>query len=106
MWSWLAYLQHWVSYWTGSANIPGIVHNYNFWSGFGSDISEIALVIAVFTGVIHAYRARNCEVTRCWRIGRHKTAANHRVCRKHHPDDSLSAQDVLEAHQNALDVNC
>lgn len=101
MWDWLADTQHWIAYWTGSANYPGIVHNYNFFSGFGSDLSEITLVFAIFSLIAHSYRVHNCEVTGCWRIGRHDTAANHTVCRKHHPDDKLTAKDVMEAHYNA-----
>jgi len=71
---------------------------YGWWSGAGSDVSELALVGALLAGI----RARNCEVRRCWRLGRHTTAAGHRVCRRHHPDDHLSAAQVISDHHSAL----
>jgi hypothetical protein len=68
---------------------------YGFWSGFGSDLTEFAL-IGVLLGTI---RAHNCEVHHCWRLGRHTTAAGTKVCRKHHPDDHLTEESVREAHR-------
>lgn len=67
---------------------------YGWWSGAGSDLGELALVGAL-AGML---RQHNCEVRRCWRLGRHKTAAGHKVCRRHHPDDHLTVQDVHAAH--------
>jgi hypothetical protein len=40
---------------------------YAFWSGFGSDISELALLAGIFAW----YHKHNCHQLRCWRIGRH-----------------------------------
>lgn len=37
---------------------------YNFWSGFGSDIGELAIVAAL-------YRHVNCSTKGCWRLGHH-----------------------------------
>lgn len=89
---------HWILTVTGSNNTSGVW--YGFWSGFGSDLGEVTLV-----GVLVAQlRARNCEVHGCWRIGRHATAAGHRVCRRHHPDDRLSVADVRAAHDAAREV--
>jgi hypothetical protein len=70
-----------------------------FWSGFGSDIGELAIVGSLAALIRH----HNCEVKGCPRLGRHTTAANHRVCRHHHPDGALSAQDVTDAHHAAKD---
>lgn len=67
---------------------------YGFWSGFGSDIGELAIVGAL-AGMV---RQHNCEVHRCWRLGRHVTAAGQRVCRRHHPDGHLTAEGVRKAH--------
>jgi hypothetical protein len=67
---------------------------YLAWSGWASDLSELAIA----GGLIGMVRARNCEVHRCWRLGRHQTAAGHRVCRRHHPDGHLTARGVREAH--------
>lgn len=78
---------------TGAGNEAGKA--YGFWSGFGGSIPDFLIL----GGLITFLRQRNCEVHRCWRLGRHQTAANHRVCRRHHPDGSPSAQDVADAHR-------
>lgn len=96
------WLQHWLAVHTGSVNTPGTPPNYNFFSGFGSDLSEITQAISLIALAAAFLRHQNCEVKGCWRLGRHKTAAAHRVCRKHHPDDHLTPQDVLDAHAEAI----
>jgi hypothetical protein len=68
---------------------------YGFWSGFGSDLTEFALIGALLSMV----RAHNCEVHGCWRVGRHVTAAGQHVCRRHHPDGHLTEESVREAHR-------
>lgn len=56
---------------------------YGFWSGVGSDISELAIVAAVIAG----YRKHNCHVKGCWRLGKHAVRNTpYVVCAKHHPD--------------------
>ena len=92
---------HWLAVHTGSVSTETGPY-YNFWSGFGSDLGEATLITAVVVSMYHVIRARNCEVHRCWRIGKHTTAGGHRVCRLHHPDDHLTAQDVVDAHNAAL----
>lgn len=72
---------------------------YLFPSGVGSIIERL-IELAVIGGIL--LRRTNCEVHGCWRIGRHHTAAGHHVCRVHHPDDKLTAEDVAMAHQEAL----
>ena len=75
---------------------------YNFWSGIGSDIGEITIVIAVFAWWKH----RNCQVKGCWRIHlTNPTEAGHYVCKRHHPaheGNQLSADYVKAAHEAAL----
>jgi hypothetical protein len=85
----------WIEVHTGTTNEPGPY--YGFWSGFGSDLGELALV----GGVLSLVRHSNCEVHGCWRLGRHTTAAGHHVCRKHHPDDHLTVEQVQAAHDEA-----
>jgi hypothetical protein len=87
---------NWLAHIFGLDNLSG--RWYGFWSGVGSDIGEIAIVGGLFAIV----RRHNCEVRRCWRVGRHTTAAGHAVCRKHHPDDHLTAEQVSEQHAAAL----
>lgn len=53
---------------------------YNFWSGFGSDLGELALLGTVL-GVV---RHHSCHVKRCWRLGKHPHGP-YRLCSKHHP---------------------
>jgi hypothetical protein len=67
---------------------------YLAWSGILSDIGEIAII----GGLIGLYRKHACVVHRCWRIGRHGTAAGHNVCRRHHPDGAPTHSDVIKAH--------
>lgn len=88
-------LWHWILTFTGSNNESGTA--YGFWSGFGSDIGEVVII----GGLVSMYRKHNCEVHGCWRLGRHRTAGGHVVCRTHHPDDRLTAEQVAEAHDRA-----
>lgn len=79
----------------GDAESP----SYLFFSG-------PAIVISVFwhgfvTGWTR-YRAANCHVKHCWRIGRADTAAGHRVCWRHHPAEAPTADQVTAAHAGAL----
>jgi hypothetical protein len=90
MWAWLLHftgvrpLQP--SYW------------YNFWSGFGANFGELAIV----GGLLTIVRQHNCHVHRCWRLGRHEVEGTpHKVCRRHHPDGHLTHAGLLEAHARA-----
>ena len=81
-----------MSHWLGLDNAGGPF--YLWWSGIGSDLGELTIVV-VLAGYL---RKHNCEVHRCWRLGRHQTAAGQHVCRRHHPDGPLSMADVRAAH--------
>lgn len=57
---------------------------YLFWSGIGSDISELAIV----GGLIAFWRKHTCHVGRCWRFARHAHTVDgvtYQLCSKHHP---------------------
>lgn len=87
---------HPILHFLGIDNVSG--YAYGFWSGFGSDLGEIALVGAV----IGIYRKHNCHVKGCWRIGKHPVDSTpFVVCRKHHPDidQAPTAEDVKKAAQ-------
>ncbi len=86
---------HWLLHFFGLDSASGPA--YLAWSGALSDLGEITLL----AGLIAFLRHRNCEVHHCWRLGRHTTAAGHRVCRKHHPDDHLTTERVLADHRAA-----
>lgn len=71
--------------WTGSSNPSGASAGvqYNFWSGFGSDIGELALIGAV----IATWKHHNCAVPRCFRLAHHKyeiKETKQYTCHKHH----------------------
>lgn len=68
---------------------------YNFWSGIAG---SFILGGGIWVGAITALRHRNCHVRGCWRIGRHPVeGTSFVVCRKHHPDDSPTAEQIREA---------
>lgn len=74
--------------------------NYLFWSGIGSDLTEIAILGAL----VQWYRHHVCHVRRCWRpTWKLVPGTDHSVCRKHHPHDSPTAQQVLDDHRAAHD---
>lgn len=62
---------------------------YNFWSGFGSDLTEFAIIGSLVVGMRHL----NCHVKGCWRVGNHSLEGTpYKLCRKHHPDIPNEAQ--------------
>jgi hypothetical protein len=68
---------------------------YNFWSGFGADIGELAF-LGAFIGV---YRKHNCHVHGCWRIAKQQVlGTSWMVCHHHHPEGRPTAEDVANAH--------
>jgi hypothetical protein len=99
--SWLHHLQHWLAIHTGTVNEPGVY--YGFWSGFGSDIGEYAIVLGLGAGLYHAFRRHNCHEPRCWRIGLHRVEGTPFIaCRKHHPllaDTKLTKGHMTEAYR-------
>lgn len=97
------HLGYWLQYHTGTVNEPGPY--YGFFSGFGSDIGEIALAGGVVTVVIGLWHKFNCHNEGCYRIGIHHIAGGAYVlCRKHHaavtghPHRKLSTEFLHAAH--------
>ena len=84
----MLHLWHWLWTWfaihTGTYNESGPY--YGFFSGFGSDISEIAIL----GGLILAFKHHNCAVHGCLRISRRhyavKGTAGLRTCHKHYTE--------------------
>lgn len=71
---------------TGTDNVSGLW--YGFWSGFGGDL---ALIGAVIIWPWAHLKRHNCQVKRCWRIGRHEFThpdeqVTRQLCWRHHPD--------------------
>lgn len=56
---------------------------YQFWSGIGSDFSEITII----GGALLLYKRHNCSVPRCPRLSHHKYEVKETkqyTCRPHH----------------------
>ena len=88
---------HWLLHILGLDSASGTA--YLAWSGVGSDISEVAILGAL----VSIYRRHACHVKGCPRIGRFPVAGTtFVVCRRHHPDDAPTHQDVIDAHHHAL----
>jgi hypothetical protein len=90
-------MMDWIGHFFGLDNGSGA--QYLFWSGIGSDLSEIAILFAIYTWI----RRANCGVKGCFRIGLRKVpGTDHVVCHKHHPNEPPSHKQVLEDHQAAM----
>lgn len=73
---------------------------YQFWSGLGSDLSEITLLGLA----LGAWRHVNCHAPWCFRLGKHPTAdGQHKLCRRHHPDlpDRAPSLATIQARHRA-----
>jgi hypothetical protein len=79
-------LQHWLAIHTGTLNESE--GYYGFWSGFGSDLGEVALLGAI-GGLWHKH---NCHTKGCWRIGRHVVTGTP-WCNRHHDGARQTAAD-------------
>lgn len=91
--------QHWAAVHTGSSNVQGVAQNYNFWSGFGSDLGEYVVVTSIVGGIVLAARKHNCHVQGCPWIGRyHVAGGDYVVCRKHHPDAAIREKQADHLH--------
>lgn len=55
---------------------------YNFWSGIGSDVGEVTLIIGLGVFLVR----HNCHQHRCWRMSWHEGPDGHPVCKRHHPE--------------------
>lgn len=80
---------HWL--WV-HAGIDGSGPWYAWWSGAGSDITELAML----GGIIQLARHRNCHVRGCWRFGTPVRDSAFLACHKHHPDHPGDARNVTE----------
>lgn len=58
---------------------PMAGRGYQFWSGIGSDISELTLVVGVGVFLHH----HNCIEKGCWRMGHRDPEHGHPLCRRH-----------------------
>lgn len=70
--------------------------SYNFFSGFGSDLGEVTLVVGLVTILQHL----NCHQPGCWRLG-HPTPKGYKLCKKHValPASDLDLHEIHPDHQ-------
>ena len=54
---------------------------YNAWSGWVSDITELA----VLGGLVQVFRHHNCHVKGCLRMGKPVEGTPYLACHRHHP---------------------
>jgi hypothetical protein len=72
---------------------------YNFWSGFGADLGEVAF----FGAAIGVYRKHNCHVHGCWRIAKQQVVGTSwMVCHKHHPEGRPTPEQIAQVHSRIL----
>jgi hypothetical protein len=76
---------------------PLVGRGYQFWSGIGSDLGEVAII----GGVLAVVRRHNCHVKGCPKLIWRRTAAGDSVCRHHHPEGQKSYVQILEDHDAA-----
>lgn len=100
---WSFGVQHWIAWYTGAYNCPasgcpgGSAHNYNFWSGFGSDLAEYAVATGLIGSAFAVWRSNTCHATWwCWRRPLHQLGESpYKVCHIHHPEDIPSFKQVM-----------
>lgn len=59
-------------------------NGYQWWSGPGSDLGELTLVIAIITTLVTFYKHHNCEEPGCPRLGHRHPDHGRPVCRIHY----------------------
>jgi hypothetical protein len=94
--------QHWLAFETGSYNTPGVAHNYNFTSGFGSDLGEYTIAVGLITNFIILWRAHTCHGTWwCWHHGHYNLEGTpYKLCTKHHPADVPTVKEAITSFIN------
>lgn len=104
--------QYHVSHYTGSYNCPpagcpgGSAHNYNFWSGFGSDLGEYSIAGGMWGNVVVVWRAHTCHYTWwCWRHAAHPLeGTGYKLCHVHHPDERHGVKHAVRRYQRNKEV--
>lgn len=96
----LAHLWWWIEVHTGTAESAKRPDPswYGFWSGFGSDLSEILAPVLLLLGL---FRKHKCHTRRCLRLGKHSVDGTpFVVCPKCHP--TVPDKGATRGHIHAL----
>lgn len=90
-----------VHIWWWFQHVTGVDYSsgpaYGFWSGFGSDIGELAIL----GGIVQLYRQHNCAIKGCYRIGHYEVqGTKYKTCHKHAtgPHHTKLIQDHKDKH--------
>lgn len=91
---------NWFEHGSGMTNLSG--PEYGFWSGFGSDITELALIITLITGSVKVYQNTRCHVDTCHKHGKYPFQ-HYKLCKNHHPNvpDKLTHLHIMKLHKEA-----
>ena len=100
---WHDFYFHWFQVHTGTVNESGPY--YGFWSGFGSDLGEAT----IFVALVATWRHHDCHVKGCARLGRRVDGTPYLACPKHHPDHKgmkrgVSLEELRRAHKKAKEA--
>lgn len=98
-------IRRWAAVHTGSVNWPGSPPNYPFWSGFGSDLGEYALVGTFLGHLALLWRVHTCHGRWwCWRHPHFELAGSpYKLCAVHHPDDQPTVRQAIQQYNRAKD---
>lgn len=87
----------WFEVHSGTTNEPGPY--YGFFSGFGSDLGEYAILVGVAQGVYLHWKHINCHAPGCPRVGRFNDASGQfKFCHHHHPEMMGNRLSLEEMH--------
>jgi hypothetical protein len=82
--------------------------SYNWWSGIGADIQEIAWPLTLLLVGWRTYKHLQCDVEapkNCKRIGHAVPGTGHKACHEHHPHamkrGGITAEDILKQHEDS-----
>lgn len=100
--------QYWLAVHTGTCPQSGSCTTgtgayYGFWSGFGSDIGEYAIIVGLFGHLALFWRQHTCHATWwCWRHPHHQVGDSpYYVCAHHHPLDVPTVKEAMQQVREA-----
>ena len=93
-------VEYWIAHETGSYDTPGTAHDYNFFSGFGSDLGEYVIIDSIFSHTAMLWKMHTCHLHWwCWRSGSFQLGSTpYKLCHHHHPDDHPTVQEAVAAY--------
>jgi hypothetical protein len=102
--------QGWLAVHTGTdyciklpAQYQTVCKSYGFWSGFGSDLGEYALLTGVLGNLALLWRKHTCHYSWwCWRHPHHNLDGTpYMLCGHHHPEDQVTVKEAIAIAREA-----